>query len=226
MAGALKASLLLSTPIEVPGGLYLDRNSHPAALAGGFIGEDFVNIFADILAVTTFIGSLPFDEGVKLDRAMFGERVFLIDLQLTASIKDFTSHDFVMHHTREILRFSCLLYVNVVLRDFPRSTKIICRLASKLQCSLLSSEVLRRPFTTTPLLKLVLWALFIGMDCTVDKSESAWYPTALAQFCVLNSFRRWKDIRMCLIEVCWLEIDCDTRCKSHWADILEVIINC
>lgn len=225
ISSSLKSSLRLSTNIEIPGCRYMDRNSHPVALMQGFFGQEFVDIFADIMIFTKFIDFLQPNEEVKLNQAMFGERLLLIDLRLSASIKDLRHYDLVMHHTRKVVRFSCLLYVNVMLRDIPRSLKIIRRLASKLHHSLVSSGLLGTRFLSAPLLKVILWALFLGKDCTVDESESTWYLYTLAQFCVMFGFRWWKDVRNCLMETCWLGSDCDTRCKSHWADVLEIILN-
>ena len=104
-------------------GRYLDVCSHAADLAATCLGADLVEAFSDIVYLTVFMTSLSTDSfaAEKMNRAMFGDRVFFIELILsTISVGEVEWNGKCL---RQACKFAGLAYIKLVLRNLMVNIK-------------------------------------------------------------------------------------------------------
>ena len=218
----------MSADILVFGGRYLDIKTHPAGLAANILGPDLIEVFSDMISLTVFFACLKHDNAARLEKAMFGDRAFFIELQLSslATGRPYSCDSSTSSHlVRQSCRFACLIYIKLVLRSFPITTIVVGRLAIKLQEAFMDLDLEDLDLDMAKASgRLLVWCLFAGACASTGRLSYGWYVIKLTEICTRLRLWWWIEVKSILTDVVWLESDCDSRCKPVWIDVLENIL--
>ncbi|KAH8594535.1 fungal-specific transcription factor domain-containing protein [Bisporella sp. PMI_857] len=222
----LKSSLPPSANIPPP---LLVAAAQQRDLSAQIIGSSLFEAFSDMISLTAFISSLSQSPTAarNLDQAMFGDRAFLIELQLSKfSVGQPPPGSVENWAIRQACRFAGLIYVKLVLRGFPVTLKVNGRLSDHIQSSLLNFDFEYFDINTDRGLgSVLLWCLFSGASASTGRTNFTWFINTLARLCKRMGLERWKAVKEPLMSVVWLESDCDVRCKIIWTDVLEKMLS-
>lgn len=117
------------------------------------------------------------------------------------------------------LKTAVHLYMYLFIREIPQTSKIINRMALRLQRSL-DSQLVVWLNSTDECLTWLLWILFMGRIASRGRTGDSWFLQKLVITADLLGIFSPKSLELHLRKILWHEEFCMAECENLWDDIM------
>jgi hypothetical protein len=117
------------------------------------------------------------------------------------------------------LKTAVHLYLYLVIRETPQTSKIIDGMVLRLQDSL-ESQLFQWWNSTIDCQIWLLWVLFIGYTASYGRDQRFWFVQQLAATTDLLGIFSQESLKIHLEKVLWQDAFCAGYCKTLWDDIM------
>lgn len=118
----------------------------------------------------------------------------------------------------EICRIAAIIYSIGVTFPLAGVGAPFTKLVRMLQAEIQNSGIPENESFLQATDHLLLWALTVGGIAAAGMPERTWYTTALANMMNQRQVTSWKDLKVSLKAILWLDSACDMAGKELWSD--------